>query len=149
MELVTKHFGSLVVSENEMITFDLGLPGFPNDKRFIIIFDESADNKIYWLQSMDDGAVAFALIDSFEVLPEYDPLIDESQIEEIGLLDIENLLVFNVIIIGESLSDSFVNLKAPIIINNQSKQGKQIVVCNEGYYINHGLQECIESEGKV
>jgi len=148
MELVTKHFGALVVSESEMIIFERGLPGFPNDKRFIIIFDESADNKVYWLQSMDSGDVSLALIDSFGVMPEYDPLIDESQFAEIGLEDdIEDLLVFNVIIIGDDLSNSFVNLKAPIIINNNNKKGKQVVVNNDEYYINHRLEECLETEG--
>ena len=149
MELVTKHFGALVVSEGEMITFEQGLPGFPNDKRFIIIFDESADNKIYWLQSMDNGEVAFALVDSFDVMPEYDPMIDESAIEEVGSCDIENLIVFNVVIIGDSLAESFVNMKAPIIINNSTKKGKQVLVSNDEYYINHRLLECIESEGRV
>ena len=150
MELMTKHFGALVVSENEMIMFEQGLPGFPEDKRFIIIFDESADNKVYWLQSMDDGTVSLALIDSFGVMPEYDPIIDEAQFAEIGLEDdIENLLVFNTIIIGDSLSESFVNLKAPIIINNNNKKGKQVVVSNEEYYINHRLEDCIKSEGRI
>jgi len=148
MELLTKQFGELVVSENEMIIFERGLPGFPNDKRFIIIFDESSDNKVYWMQSMDDGAVSLALIDSFGVMPEYDPLIDESQFAEIGLEeDIENLLVFNVIIIGDDLSETFVNLKAPIIINNSTKKGKQVVVNNAEYLINHRLLECINDEG--
>jgi len=150
MELITKHFGALVVSEGEMIVFERGLPGFPNDKRFIIIFDESADNKIYWLQSLDNGDVSLALLDSFSVMPEYDPLIEEAQFAEIDFDgDIDNLLVFSVVIIGESLSESFVNLKAPIIINNNNKKGKQIVVNNKEYYINHRLDECLISEGGI
>ena len=150
MELMTKHFGALVVSESEMFIFERGLPGFPNDKRFIIIFDESDDNKVYWLQSMDNGDVALALIDSFSVMPEYDPLIEESQFAEIDFDgDIDNLLVFSVVIVGDSLSESFVNLKTPIIINNANKKGKQIVVSNEEYYINHRLDECLISEGGI
>ena len=149
MELLTKHFGMLDIGEDDMIIFDEGLPGYPDDKRFIIIFDETAENKFYWLQSMDDGHIALMLIDSFEVMPEYDPLIDESEIEELEINDIEDLLVFNVVIIADRLSDCYVNLKAPIIINNSSKKGKQVIVQNEEYQISHKLEECIKNEGRV
>lgn len=152
MELLTKHFGMLTVGEDDMIIFEEGLPGFPEDKRFIIIFDETAENKFYWLQSMDDGYIALMLIDSFDVMPEYDPLIDEAEIKALGthdVEDIEDLLVFNVVIIGDSLSDCKVNLKAPIIINNFTKRGKQIIVQNEEYNISHQLEECVKNEGRV
>ncbi|MCL2564840.1 MAG: flagellar assembly protein FliW [Defluviitaleaceae bacterium] len=150
MEFTTKHFGTLEVNEDEVITFDLGLPGFPEDKKFIIIIDENAENKFYcWLQSMDNGDVSLVLIDSFAVMPEYDPLINEEEIAELGDIDISDLLVFNVAVIGSNMADSTINLKAPVVINNRTKKGKQIVVNNENYSIRHNLEECIKNEGKV
>ena len=102
---------------------------------------------------MDNGDVAFALVDSFDVMPEYDPLIEASEIESVGSgdvdYDIDNLIVFSVVIVGDSLEESFINMKAPIIINNGTKKGKQVVISNEEYYMNHRLLECIESEGRV
>jgi len=150
MEILTKHFGTLEVNDEELIVFDHGLPGFPEDKNFIIIVDETAENKFYcWLQSMDNGDMSLVLIDSFAIMPEYDPLIDEEQLEELGDVDITDLLVFNVAIIGENMGDSTINLKAPVVINNRTKKGKQIVVNNEGYGIRHNLEECISNEGRV
>jgi len=149
MEVSTRHFGNIEVSESEIIAFECGLPGFPDDKNFIIIVDENAENRFYWLQSMDDGEISLVLIDSFDMMPDYDPLIDESEIEALGLLDIEDLLVFNVAVIGENMSDSLVNLKAPVVINNRTKKGKQIIVNNEDYCTSHNLEECIKNEGRV
>ena len=152
MEITTKHFGTLDVNEEELITFDHGLPGFPNDQRFIIIIDETAEKKFYcWLQSMDNGDVSLVLIDSFAVMPDYDPLIEEEELKELsdGDVDIADLLVFNVAVIGSNMADSTINLKAPIVINNRSKKGKQIIVNNEDFGIRHSLEECIKNEGRV
>jgi len=150
MEIATKHFGTLEVNEDDMIVFEHGLPGFPEDRNFIIIVDETADNKFYcWLQSMDNGDLAMVLIDSFSIMPDYDPLIDEEELQELGDVDITDLLVFNVAIIGAGMSDSTINLRAPIVINNRSKKGKQIVVNNDNYGIRHNLEECISNEGRV
>lgn len=150
MEFTTKHFGTLEVNEDEVINFELGIPGFPNDKKFIIIIDENAENKFYcWLQSMDNGDVSLVLIHSFAVMPEYDPLINEEEIAELGDVDISDLVVYNVAVIGNNMFDSTINLKAPIVINHRTKKGKQIVVNNEDYGIRHNLEECIKNEGRV
>jgi len=150
MEIKTKHFGTLEIDEEEMISFEHGLPGFPEDKKFIIIIDETAEKKFYcWLQSMDDGDVSLVLIDSFAIMPEYDPLIEEEELNELGDVDIADLLVFNVAVIGSDMTDSTINLRAPVVINNRSKKGKQIVVSNENYEIKHNLAECIANEGRV
>jgi len=152
MEIITRHFGTLEVNEEEMIVFEHGLPGFPDDKKFIIIIDETAENKFYcWLQSMDNGDVSLVLIDSFAVMPEYDPLIEEEELKELsdGNVDVADLLVFSVAVIGANMADSTINLKAPVVINNRYKKGKQIVVNNENYDVRHNLEDCVKNEGRV
>jgi len=150
MVLNTKHFGALDVDENRIIKFEHGIPGFPDDKRFIIVTDVDVPESLYcWLQSVDDGEVSLVLIDSFYAMPNYNPLVNEGDIEELGEPNLEDILSFNVAVIKANMDESTINLKAPIIINDKTKKGKQVIVTNDEYNIRHNLVECIKSEGKV
>ena len=150
MILNTKHFGKLEVDENRIISFEYGIPGFPDDKRFIIVTDIDEPESLYcWLQSVDDGNVSLVLIDSFFAMPDYNPLVNEGDIEGLGNVDLSDIISFNVAVIKSNLEESTINLKAPILINEKTKKGKQVIVTNEEYTIRHNLVECITNEGKV
>ncbi len=135
MKLETKNFGSIEVQDNEIITFKNGIPGFEDKTRFTLIGNEE-NEAFLWLQSIDDGNLAFVLLDVGGIMPEYNPKIDTNQITEIGNVD-NNLLVYNIVVIPEKAEDMTVNLKAPIVINTNSKQGKQVIVNNDDYAIRH------------
>jgi len=150
MVINTRHFGKLEINESEIILFDHGIPGFPEDKRFIIVTDIDEPDSLYcWLQSIDDGAVSLVLIDSFFVMPNYNPMVNEGDILELGEADLDDIVSFNVAVIKNKLEDSTINLKAPIIINEKTRKGKQVIVTNEEYDIRHNLVECIKNEGTV
>jgi len=150
MILDTKHFGKLDIDEDRIIAFEHGIPGFPDDKRFIIVTDIDEPDSLYcWLQSVDDGAVSLVLIDSLLAMPHYNPLVNEGDIEDLGEIDLDDIVSFNVAVIKASMVESTINLKAPIIINEKTKKGKQVIVTNDEYSIRHNLVDCIKNEGKV
>ncbi len=135
MKLQTKNFGEIEVSENEIITFNNGMPGFEDKKRFTLISD--SDNQSFcWLQSLDDVNLAFALLDVGSVMSEYNPQIDATQINDLGEIN-NNLLIYNVVVIPERAEEMSVNLVAPIVINKDSRTGKQVIVNNNDYGVKH------------
>ena len=71
MKISTSRFGELDVSNKEIISFKEGLLGFEHLKKFFIV-DPGDQTLILWLQSSEDGNVAFPIIEPKIFLPNYD-----------------------------------------------------------------------------
>lgn len=56
----TSRFGKFSVSENKIIHFVRGIPGFEKLRRFVLL-DHNSEGSLKWLQSIDDPDVAFLL----------------------------------------------------------------------------------------
>ena len=136
MQLNTKHFGEITFEENDILTFEEGLPGFDMERNFILLTD--APNDLFsWLQSADDGDLAFVLMDVKQLIPDYNPQIPPQALE--GLQ--EPLSCYNIAVVPENINDLRVNLKAPIMISKQLRKGKQVIASNEEYGIRHYIFE--------
>jgi flagellar assembly factor FliW len=143
MTLDTKHFGAIDIDESKIIEFKEGIPGFLNLNRFVLLAepDEHASDglrgMLYWLQSVDDPSVAFVMVNMVKYMPDYNPLIDQEQIEGLGSYDPDKFVFYNIAVIPENVKDATVNLKAPVVINDEIKQGKQVICANEEYTVRH------------
>ena len=62
MLIKTSRFGEIEVQEDQIITIPSGLIGFSEDRRFVIREDEAA-KPFLWLQSVDNDALAFVMIE--------------------------------------------------------------------------------------
>jgi len=136
MQLNTKHFGLIEYQEDEIITFPEGIPGLGEDKHFLLLSDAPGD-LFCWLQSVDDGDLALVLVDVLQIKPDYDPQIDKETLKEMG----EPLVSYNVAVVPEDIQLMRVNLKAPILINNILRTGRQVVSGNEEYSVRHYIFE--------
>lgn len=146
MDINTDLFGKVQIDEDAIIEFGSGLPGFQDEKRFTLIKDKEHFTGVFsCLQSVDNPSLAFTLLDTLSVLPDYTPLVDEADISEIGEYAKEDLKVYNVMFIAEIVTDITVNLKAPIIINMNSKRGKQVIVDNAEYTIRYRIFEQLKN----
>jgi flagellar assembly factor FliW len=52
-----------------------------------------------WLQSLDDTDLALCLANLDRIKPEYDPLVDEADLEVLGEYDPADLLLYTVVVI--------------------------------------------------
>jgi len=134
MKLNTKHFGEIDVEENNILDFEDGLPGFPDDRQFVLLENE---DPFCWLQSVTDGDNAFILVDAFKVLPDYNPQVDKDELESLGTYEPSDFLVLNIVVLPDDVKDMTVNLLAPVIINTAGKKGRQVVLKNEEYGVRH------------
>jgi len=137
MNVETRNFGTIEVNDDDVLYFDEGLPGFPGDRRFVLLTE--GENPICYLQSVDNGDVAFVVADLVSIMPNYSPQVAEEHLGNIGECDDEDLLVLNICTVSTTMEDSTVNLKAPIVINVAAKKGKQVICSNEEYMINAPL----------
>lgn len=140
MNLKTDFFGDLEIDENKIIRFNSGLPAFADETSFIIIKeDENKDSIFCWLQSINTPSLIFALIDTFSVMPEYNPLVDEESISDLGEYNEQDFMVYNIASVPDDVANITINLKAPIIINMKDGLGKQVIVNNQDYSIQHKI----------
>ena len=148
LKLLTKHFGEITYGDDEVITFPAGLPGFPEASRFVLLSGETPNALFHWLQCIDDSELAFTLVDIYQVMPDYDPQVEQEELKDLGDLAGSPLEVFNIAVIPEEISQMRVNLMAPLVINPVTRLGKQIIVSNEAYKIQHFIFEEIEKTQK-
>jgi len=144
MKLRTKHFGEIDYDSQLVITFDEGLPGFPENKKFVILLENAREDTFCWLQSVDDGQLAFALLNVYTLKPDYNPLVNHEEVEALGSFEDNNLLIYNVVVIPDDIKQMRTNLRAPIVINPSTRKGKQVVLDNEEYQLKYRIFDEVE-----
>lgn len=154
MKLETRVFGTIDIDDNKIITLEQGMIGFPELTRFALIYDEEKKDKkfrILWLQSMDDGEIAFPVTDPSYFMEEYKPCIEEELLTPLGELTEENTYILVTVTVPRKIEDFSVNLKAPIIINSDTNKGIQAITENDyqiKYKIYHLLKEKKKKAGE-
>jgi len=127
VKINTTRFGELEVEKSDMITFKEGLLGFENLKNFFVV-DPGDQTLILWLQSSDQSSLAFPIIEPKIFKPEYSVKLVPSEMQSLNLENINDAVVYSILTIPQVVTEMNANLKAPIIINNKSKLGRQIVL---------------------
>lgn len=130
MIINTRIFGEIDVEEDKVITFEEGIIGFPDCRRFTLIFDEDKDdhNSISWMQSLDEPVFALPVMDPLLVKPDYNPQVEDELLKELGELTEENLFILVTVTVPENIEELSVNLKAPLIINVDERKAVQIII---------------------
>lgn len=143
MVIETKNFGNIIVEEDKVYTFENGLPGFEHLRKFVIVEnDDSNDNSFFcWLQSAEDPDTAFIMMDVYKLFPDYNPLVYDDDLDSLGELADDSLLIYNIVVIPENVSKMSVNLKAPVVINLATNKGMQMIVKNEEYPVKYRFYE--------
>lgn len=148
MKANTRLFGEIEIQDEKIIQLDQGMIGFPELKHFTLIFDSDREEKsvIMWLQSMDDGDIAIPVIVPAELLPDYNPTVDNELLENLGTLTPENTYVLVTVTVPKDIEDISVNLKAPIVINTDTNKGCQLIV-EDDYAVRYKIYDLIK-DGK-
>ncbi|NLW55555.1 MAG: flagellar assembly protein FliW [Firmicutes bacterium] len=132
MKIKTKFYEEIEISEEEMIHFPEGLPGFETEKRFVYLHPE--DTVFGCLQSCQTPEVAFIVISPFRLCPDYDLVLDEEKVALLGLAKPEDALILAIVTIPPGQPDqATVNLQAPLVINLPAKKGLQVILSDSGY----------------
>ncbi len=125
-------FDSTVFSEEDVITFPDGIPGFPEIKKYIIVhLEEHAP--FHWLISVEDRNVRFVVINPLIFRPDYNPKFNKEELDSLQIENPDDLLLFSIVTLGRPLSESTANLLGPVFINIKKKIGKQIILDGTEY----------------
>lgn len=140
LKVKTTRFNEIEVQESDVIELPNGLIGFPELKRYVLL-DHDKDSPFKWLQSLDDGAIAFVLINPLLFKPDYLVEVTEAEVSDLGLGTEEDAVISVIITMPSNPQNMTANLKAPLIFNLKNRKGKQIILNNSAFTTRHNIME--------
>lgn len=135
MNILTKFHGQQEIAAEEIIHFEHGIPGFPNEKEFCII--PLADTPFLVMQSMKTTNVAFIIMDPFQTFPDYEFDLSDEVLEGLNIQQANDIATFVILTIQEPFEKTTANLQAPIILNQKNKKAKQYILNRSPYTTKH------------
>lgn len=135
----TRHFGEIDLDEDKIICFENGILGFENCKKYTILYDNEEGDRpdITWLQNIEEPSLAIPIISPFLVKPDYNPTVEDELLKPIGDITPDNLVVLVSLTIPGDIRKISANLKAPFVINADTKKGCQIIVEESKYEVKY------------
>ena len=145
MLVETKWFGKVEIADDKIITFENGLMGFEDYKKYTIIYDSTEESKggVMWLQSLDEVSLALPVIDPMIIRQDYDPFVDDEALKAIEIDDKTEFLVLVTMTVPAEIEKMSVNLKAPIVINAENLKACQIIAENDDYLVKFPIYELL------
>lgn len=150
MLVKTRCFGEIDLAEDKILTFDNGIMGFEECKKFTILYDSTEEGTpvISWLQSLDEEGLAIPVINPLLVKPDYNPTVEDELLASLGELTEENLVILLSVTAASEPEKMTANLKAPFIMNADTKKGCQLIVENSDYEIKYNIYDAIQKMKK-
>lgn len=147
MKITTKIFGEIEIAEDKVITFENGIIGFPELKRFTLLHDEERGKTagIRFLQSLDEPAFAMPVMDPLTVKPDYNPEVNDELLAAAGNVTPENILVLVTVTVPSDLTKMTVNLQGPFVINVEEHRACQIIVEGSSYPVKFPVYDILRT----
>ena len=148
MELETTRFGVITINEEDVITFTQPLLGFHVYRHFILL-PGPEESPLLWLQSVEDGTLAFLLMDPTLVVPDYTAGLARLVQDELDARDEHSIQFYTTVTVPRDGSAIRTNLKAPIALNRKAGLALQVILDEPQYpvhYVLHSPDESISTQ---
>ncbi|MFC0236471.1 flagellar assembly protein FliW [Fictibacillus phosphorivorans] len=139
MILHTKFEEIIEISEKDILHFEQGLPGFEDEKHFVLLPMEGTPFST--LQSVSTKDLAFFTTNPFLFFKHYDFELVESVQKQLKIKEESDVLVQIILTMQEPLEKSTGNLQAPVVINVKENLAKQVILADNKYRTRHELLE--------
>lgn len=143
MQVMTERFGSIVIDDSDVVELPEAIPGFPELRRVTLLGagalpgHEPVDDvhAMFWMQSVDDGSLAFLCIQPWIAFPDYDFQFDA---ESLGIADPDNVCVLNMVTVRREGGAAVMtaNLRAPLVIDLERRVMFQVILTDGRWVVN-------------
>ncbi|HOJ14199.1 MAG TPA: flagellar assembly protein FliW [Deltaproteobacteria bacterium] len=132
-EIDTLRFGRIKVEGDKIITFPRGILGFSRCRRYAL-FPHGEKSPFCWLQSVEDAALAFVVMDPALVDPRYQVDVDEQTARELDIAPGDKIQALCIVTIPQGDPRRMtVNLLGPLVVNTRNRLAAQVICENRGY----------------
>lgn len=149
LEINTKYFGPVKCSEDDILHFPHGLYGFEEEQSFLLIPFDDEDSALLCLQSITTPALAFLVMNPFTLNPNYAPLLQPEELRAMQVASSHDLCYYVLCVVRDPIGDSTVNLKCPVVINEDTREGMQVILDMPEFHMRHLLSEFNRREADV
>lgn len=130
-------FGTIEFEAEDVITFEEGLVGLPDYRRFVIV-NHGVNSPFRWLQALDEPAFAMLAVEPHAYVADYSPAIGKEDLAALDLSsDSPKLLFVTASIPAGKPREMTVNLAGPVVINPANRKAAQIVLSLDSYNTRH------------
>ncbi|MFJ8266891.1 flagellar assembly protein FliW [Peribacillus asahii] len=137
MRISTKFHGEIEINEEDIYTFESGVPGFLEENQFgLLPLDETP---FFVLQSIKTQEVAFIMTNPFDAFPMYEVDLSDEVLADLQIQSEQDVAVFTILSVRDPFEKTTANLQAPIILNHTKKLGKQYIMKTGNYTTRHEL----------
>ena len=139
MKTVDTRFGPIQFDPSRTIVFTQGMIGFEHLKHFVLVPTEK-DDFLHCLQSVEDGSVAFLLVDPIRYFPSYSCPITAQDRALLNVGPGDEVLVLTTITVHQDQTITL-NLAAPVLLAPASSLAMQAVLEDNIYSPREPLPE--------
>jgi flagellar assembly factor FliW len=117
LNIQTTRFGQIELKTEDLIQFPEGILGFAELREFVLL-DDPNDDIFAWLQSCEEPAIA----------ENYRINLAKSDLEALQMTSAQGARSFCIVTIPDDPTAMTANMKAPIVINVQTRGARQCVL---------------------
>ncbi|MBW1940870.1 MAG: flagellar assembly protein FliW [Deltaproteobacteria bacterium] len=140
LTIKTTRFGELSIDEKRVVQFPEGLLGFSAQKDYVIL-EHTPESPFFWLQSLTDADLAFVVIDPFLVKKDYLKELPSAEKRIFEGLEEGKVTVLALVTIRQGNETPItMNLMGPLVIDTETRTGKQIILANPCYTCKHPVK---------
>lgn len=125
-EMNTTSLGRIQYTEAQRFVCTSGLLGFEQEQRFILMNDPKV-TPFQWLQSEENGDIAFLIITPTTVRPNYQLAIDRSALDDLSLEENDATTIFVIATLSDQPQDTTLNFKGPLVFNSTKRLIQQVI----------------------
>jgi flagellar assembly factor FliW len=114
-----------------------GFPGFDGTREWVL---ERADDAVFGLlRNVDEPAIGLLVAEPWDLAPGYDPDLPDADLGRLEITAPEQVALFVVATIAPDRSSVWLNLTAPIAVNVETMQARQIILDRQGWPMRHPI----------
>jgi flagellar assembly factor FliW len=127
MIISTSRFGQVELKPEDVLTFQEGLLGFADLRKFVLL-DDPSDEIFAWLQSCEAPQIAFPVLEPELFAPQYKVTLTKGDLEALKLSAQDKARYFSIVTIPDDPTMMTANLKAPVVVNVAERTARQCVL---------------------
>jgi flagellar assembly factor FliW len=137
VNVMTTRFGEVDIDVEKIIKIPDSLLGF-TEKRFIVLLPDNY-GQFFWLQSVDNPALAFVVTDPLSFIQDYEVKLTSEEYKKLKLTPESEVILLSLVTMAQDVKDITINLQGPIVVNPEKMVAKQIVLEDGKYKTKHPL----------
>lgn len=132
LNVESTRFGTFQVDPSIVLSFPQGMIGFPQHRDYVLI-KQREDSVFLWLHSLSDPSLAFPVVIPWAFYWDYEVKLSDDDLAAIEVSNASQISIMCVVNVGSDVRKGTINLFSPIVINNDTREAKQVINTADGY----------------